>query len=120
MFNKQKNMLATKDYYKNIKNEWGKQDSISIPKIFFCIHNQKWYLTISDNKTIYKFLSFEGKTFVAAKSSVKIEKTQDNIEYYKIKEFDDLQVVSCSAGKKLKENDERFVYESILSLVSEF
>jgi len=104
--------ILTEKNKKILENSWNDNDKFQKPEILFCKHNDKWYLTISDDKTIFHFMSLKGKAFVATKSNCKI-KTKNNIDYYNIKEFHHLQIITCS---NLRLDIENFVEENIKKL----
>lgn len=97
--------LVTKENKNFIREKWlefAEERDITPPKIYFCLHSDIWYLTISDNTTIYKFLSLDGKgIYAAAKSNCDIIK-ENGIRIYLIEEFDELQIITCRSFKDEK------------------
>lgn len=70
-------------------------ETYEIPKYVLCRHNQKTYFTISDNQTVFFFMSMTKKVFVAVKSKCEIVR-YGGIILYLIKDSSALQIVSCA------------------------
>lgn len=91
----EKNTESIENVMYNLWEEFSMEnEEVIIPKAFFCRHQGKTYITMDDSKSIFYFYSFRGKIFVAAKRFCKIVKI-NNITYYDIENYDELQVISC-------------------------
>jgi len=81
------------------------------PTILYAVSSGKYYVTISDNRTVLSFLGKTGdiySVYVAVKSKCIVTHTSDS-QYYAIQP-DALQVVSCT---HIVEPLDVFVMESI-------
>lgn len=72
------------------------------PRVLVAIYKGELYVVASDDKTVYYFLSKEGKVFVCVASKCKIQYHQDNyygnLPYYLLEYPGSFQIVSCRIG----------------------
>ena len=96
--------------------EWSKSN-FPTPQAYYAVFNGKYYVTISDNESVFRFASSKNQVYAAVKSNcVKQFDKVVNTNVYMIDNTNPfaLQVISC----RLPPGDaDRFVVKTIIPLV---
>jgi hypothetical protein len=109
----------------DINSIWEDSDFES-PQIFYGSYRNEWYVTISDDESIFKFMSRRGDIYVVIAEKCHIIKGESpnpddpedggSPDYYEIEK---LQIITCSRKEEMYSSLERFIYENLLDFIPE-
>jgi hypothetical protein len=91
-----------------IRQLWGPQ----VPRALYGVTSTKFYLTISDNTPIYRFLSDDGGIYVIVGSKCSINPGG----FYQFTDPDALHIITCSRNKHGYTRDDAFAIGKLSSL----
>jgi hypothetical protein len=73
-----------------------------IPKIKLLRSRDKWYIVMSDNSSIVSAVSKSRTVYAVSKSLLNIYQTEENVNYYELKDPKYLKVISCTDNTAVK------------------
>jgi hypothetical protein len=73
-----------------------------IPSIKLLRSREKWYMIMSDNTSIVTAISKSRTVYAVSKSMLNIYQTEENVDYYELKDPKYLKVISCTDNTTVK------------------
>ncbi len=72
------------------------------PSIKLLRSREKWYIVMNDKTSIVSVVSKSTTVYVVAKSLLNIYQSEENIDYYELKDPKFLKVISCTDNTTVK------------------
>jgi hypothetical protein len=73
-----------------------------IPKIKLLRSRDKWYIVMNDSTSIVSVVSKSATVYAVGKTLLNVYQTEENIDYYELKDPKFLKVISCTDNTSVK------------------
>jgi hypothetical protein len=73
-----------------------------IPKVKLLRSRDKWYIVMTDSSSIVSAVSKSRTVYAVSKSLLNIYQTEENVDYYELKDPKYLKVISCTDNTAVK------------------